>query len=199
VGEWSLIADALQIRIRKFAQYAAAITIFLGSPRFTDLAVSISMIFHVVRTAFDRTLSRFEILGLVALIHMTFALAFKELHKKTLLRSLENEWGIGLFFIFSLIIVLYPFDSRAWSNGYGRLRGGGGFEYEREHLEGLSKWLFILLQCRSYNTAEWSQEDSTSNEMRMHAIHCIAIHSVDDDAIQKYGRTTISCAISDEL
>jgi hypothetical protein len=31
-----------------------------------------------------------------------------------------------------------------------------------------------------YNTAEWSQEDSTSNEM--HAIHCIAIHSMDDDA-----------------
>ena len=68
------LADALQIRIRKFAQYAAAITIFLGSPGFT---VSVSMIFHVVRTAFDRTLSRFEILGLVALIHMTFALAFK--------------------------------------------------------------------------------------------------------------------------
>jgi hypothetical protein len=57
---------------------------------------------------------------------MTFALAFKELHKKTLLRALENECGIGLFFIFSLIIVLYPFDSRAWSNGYGRLLGEGG-------------------------------------------------------------------------
>ena len=36
-----------------------------------------------------------------------------------------------------------------------------------------------------YNTAEWLQENSTSNEMRMHAIIGIAIHSVDDDTIQK--------------
>jgi hypothetical protein len=36
------------------------------------------------------------------------------------------------------------------------------------------------------NTAEWLQEDSTSNDMRMHAIHCIAIHYMDDGCtIQK--------------
>jgi hypothetical protein len=31
-----------------------------------------------------------------------------------------------------------------------------------------------------YNTAEWLQEDSTNNEMRMHAtiLLCIAIHSM---------------------
>jgi hypothetical protein len=93
---------------------------------------------------------------------MTFALAFKELHKKTLLRALENECGIGLFFIFSLIIVLYPFDSRAWSNGYGRLWGeGGGFEYEREHLEGLSKWLFIQVNTLRQSLAEFFDRDGT--------------------------------------
>jgi hypothetical protein len=36
-----------------------------------------------------------------------------------------------------------------------------------------------------YNTAEWSQEDTTSDEMRMYTIHCISIHSMDDDTIQK--------------
>jgi hypothetical protein len=46
-----------------------------------------------------------------------------------------------------------------------------------------------------YNTAEWSQEDSTSNEM--HAIHCIAIRSMDDahDTMQKLDRTTVWYAI----
>jgi hypothetical protein len=37
----------------------------------------------------------------------------------------------------------------------------------------------ILLQCRFITQRNWSQKDSTSNEM--HAIDCIAIHSVDDD------------------
>jgi hypothetical protein len=36
-----------------------------------------------------------------------------------------------------------------------------------------------LLQCRSITQRNWSQKDSTSNEM--HAIDCIAIHSVDYD------------------
>jgi hypothetical protein len=34
-----------------------------------------------------------------------------------------------------------------------------------------------------YNTAEWSQEDSTSNEM--HAIQCVAIDDDADDTMQK--------------
>jgi hypothetical protein len=36
-----------------------------------------------------------------------------------------------------------------------------------------------VLQCRFKIQRNWSQKDSTSNEM--HAIDCIAIHSVDDD------------------
>jgi hypothetical protein len=37
----------------------------------------------------------------------------------------------------------------------------------------------MMLQCRSITQRNWSLEDSTSNGM--HAINCIAIHSVDDD------------------
>jgi hypothetical protein len=37
----------------------------------------------------------------------------------------------------------------------------------------------MVLQCRSITQRNWSQKDSTSNEM--HAIDCIAIRSVDDD------------------
>ena len=40
--------------------------------------------------------------------------------------------------------------------------------------------MLVAATMQVYNTAEWSQEDSTNNEM--HAIHCIAVHSMDDDA-----------------
>jgi len=34
-------------------------------------------------------------------------------------------------------------------------------------------FLPVTAAMQVYNTAEWSQEDSTSNEMRMHSIHCL--------------------------
>ena len=44
----------------------------------------------------------------------------------------------------------------------------------------LGAWTIVTAAMQVYNTAEWLQEDS------MHAIHCIAIHSMDDgDTIQK--------------
>jgi hypothetical protein len=56
-----------------------------------------------------------------------------------------------------------------------------------------------LPQCRSIIQRNWSPEDSTSNDENVRNCIAISIRSMDHDAIQKYGRTTISCAISDEL
>jgi hypothetical protein len=59
----------------------------------------------------------------------------------------------------------------------------------------------FLPQCRSITQRDWSPEDSTMviNDENARNSIAISIQSVDHDAIQKYGRTTISCAISDDL
>ena len=48
-------------------------------------------------------------------------------------------------------------------------------------------FLLLLLQCRSMIQRDWSQEDSTSNKMRMHAMILLLLSTsmnadVDDDS-----------------